>query len=197
VQRLPARGFCPAVGNEPVMSKGNRLLFAISAIATLGLGLSSAAGVLASTPAAAVATQEQVAATVGEFAVQLAGALQLPGPSGGFNAESASLALWKVGVKVTPDFRKPLTEADVTSTLGQLGFTLTSEDPGRVVSRERSSTIIGTFVGSGTLPGRVKQSISDTAAGNGGDDFNNGNGKGGKYKRKSHQSPSSGEAPVY
>lgn len=173
------------VRTRAAMSRRKAKTFVVSAVAAIGFGFFTVAGLhaAAGTVAPAGGGHEAVAATVGDFAVQLASALQLPGPRGGFSSESASLALWKAGLKVHPDSRKPLTEADITAVFAQMGFNLTSEDPGRAVTAERSMTIIGTFVS----PGGMRSMLS---AANGGDDFNNGNGKGGKFKRKGPKSPS-------
>ncbi len=175
------------------------LTVAVVALASFGFlaPVSTFAG--ASPANNSVATQAQAApaqespgqeVTLGDFTVRLAAALQLPGPRGGFIPESAAAALWKVGVRVRPEFRKPLTESDVTSTLSQIGFNLVSVQPDRAVDSSHADAIISTFVGSGTLPERVKRNMV-VAAGNGGDDFNNGNGKGGKFKRKGPKSPGS------
>lgn len=173
------------------MRKRNGLAFVVGTVATMSLGLMAAAGIFASASAnapTATTVDRTAAATVGDFAVQLASALQLPAPRGGHSAESASAALWKVGVKIQPDFRKALTESDVTGTLSQIGFNLTTEDPGRFVSSERSGNIINTFVNSSGVSDRIRSTAAATAPA---DDFNNGNGKGGKFKRKGPKSPGS------
>jgi hypothetical protein len=166
---------------------------AVVAVAVLGLGLGGAVSGFAATASrtgggAIKAKAEPL--TVGEFTVQLATALQLAVPKGGFSSESASLVLWKNGVKVPANHEKALTEEDVVTTLTQLGYTLRTEDPGRFVTSERANAILNTFVDGNT--GEKLRKGGATISGNGGDDFNNGNGKGGKFKSKKDKSPDGG-----
>ena len=130
--------------------------------------------------------------TVGDFAVNLAQSLRLtpPGGTSSFTAESASWALWQNGIRIQADSKKSLTEEVLTSTMSQIGINLVPTEPGRLVTAEKAGTAISTFVNSDTLERLRAQGA--TLAGNGDDDFNNGNGKGGKFKRKSDKSPSSG-----
>ena len=178
------------------MRKSNRLAFVVGTVATMSLALLATVGAVVASGAADAATaakvEKPVAATVGDFAVQLATALQLQKPTTGFTAESASAALWQVGVKIQPNFKKALTEKDVTSALSEIGYNVRTDDPTSIVSIEKSNAIITTFISSGTLSDRTKGTISVTAAASKDDDFNNGNGKGGKFKRKGGQSPSTG-----
>jgi len=130
-------------------------------------------------------------ATVGGFAVHLAKSLNLPSPKGGFTAESARLALWKAGVRIPADHKRALKESDVVSTLSQMGFNLSTDRPARVVSEEKADSIIATFVNAAALSASARNGSGfSVIEGNGGDDFNNGNGKGGKFKRKKDKSPS-------
>jgi hypothetical protein len=158
-------------------------------VAVAGFGLVGAVHAAGAGPA-------PVGETVGGFAVRLATALQLPGPRGGFTSETAAAALWSAGVRVQPALGRTLTEKDVTETLAQVGFALTTQDPGRVVSTDRADAIVSTLVGSSSVPERIRVRLRQSVASGGGgdDDFNNGNGKGGKFKRKGPKSPGSGES---
>lgn len=141
-------------------------------------------------PATATPGSQQQDVTVGFFAIRLATALDLPVPQAGFDEESASWALWKAGVRVSPQVHKTLTERDVVDALSQLGFALTTTRPDVSVNARRAEAIVNTFVGASAAAEKARQSATVQAAGNGGDDFNNGNGKGGKFKRKSKRSDS-------
>jgi hypothetical protein len=122
--------------------------------------------------------------------VDVAQALGLDPPENGtFSPEGASWALWRNGVRVDANLDKPLTEQALVSVIGQLGFSLTAQQPSRVVGADKAARVISTFVGKGTAT-RLKNRSLSVAAGNGDDDFNNGNGKGGKFKRKGNTSPS-------
>lgn len=127
--------------------------------------------------------------TVGDFAVRLAQSLHLTPPDGqsAFTPESASRVLWQNGVRIQADSRKGLTEEVLTSTMTQLGFNLVPNEAARAVSAQKAETTLTTFINSDTLD-RLRMNGMEIA-GNGGDDFNNGNGKGGKFKRKKDQSP--------
>jgi len=136
-----------------------------------------------------------VAATfsVGQFAVELAKSLNLKAPESEFTPDSAAWALWQNGVRIRPDLDRDLTEADVAATMQQLGFSLTASNPAKTVPAEKAGLVLNTFVNSSTIQRlRQKGTPSVSAAGNGGDDFNNGNGKGGKFKRKGGRSPNGG-----
>lgn len=127
--------------------------------------------------------------TVGDFAVNLAQSLHLALPEGqrSFTPESATKVLWKNGVRIQADSRKELTEEVLTSTMTQLGFNLVPNEAGRAVTADRAESALSTFINSDTLE-RLRRNGMEIA-GNGGDDFNNGNGKGGKFKRKNDKSP--------
>jgi hypothetical protein len=174
------------------MRRRKLLALVVGMLATTGLGLMVATSTLAD--ASQVGSREASAAvavseSVGGFAVRMATALQLPGPRGGFTAETAAAALWQVDVKVQLALSKPLTEADVTNALSQIGFALRTDEPDRFVSSSRADTIVSTFVNSAAVAERLRmRRISVSVSGNGGDDFNNGNGRGGKFKRKNSPS---------
>ncbi len=179
------------------MSRRKLLALVVGTVATAGLGLLVATSTLAGTTSTGnlePTATDPVSESVGTFAVRLATALQLPGPRGGFTSETAAVALWQVGVRVKPTLGKPLTEADVTDALSQMGYALRSDEPDRFVSSGRAGTIVSTFVNSGAVAERMKKRRTVSFGGNGDDDFNNGNGKGGKFKRKGHRSPGSGTA---
>lgn len=129
--------------------------------------------------------------TLGRFAVDVAQALGLEPPeSGTFSPEGASWVLWRNGVRVDADLDKPLTEQSLVSVIGQLGFSLTAQQPARVVGADKAARVISTFVGKDAATRLRNRSTHLLAAGNGNDDFNNGNGKGGKFKRKGGTSAS-------
>jgi len=129
--------------------------------------------------------------TIGEFAVRMAQSLKLAPPEKGvFTPESASWALWRVGVRLDAALEEPLTEDRLVHALRQIGFNLTASDPPRAVSIEKANAILTTFLNEATAE-RLRQAHGTVVApGNGGDDFNDGNGKGGKFKRKGPKSPS-------
>jgi hypothetical protein len=170
------------------------LIFGLSAAASLAQEPTPGGGAAGAAPAV------QGTFTIGDFALQVAHALDLtPADRSGFTPASAAFALWQNGVRLRSSLADPLTEEDLTSALRQLGFNLTPSVPERVVSEDRSSLVLSTFVNSSTVE-RLRRSSGSAAAprlasgGNPGDDFNNGNGKGGKFKRKGPKSPGSGES---
>jgi hypothetical protein len=123
--------------------------------------------------------------TVGNFAVELARAMNLK-VTGDLTAESATKALQDLGLNLgSPNGR--LTEGQLVTVLGQLGINVRSANPGRMLTEAKASAVIRTFHGE----------LGKTAAASGFagieskaiDDFNNGNGKGGKFKRKANLSP--------
>ena len=85
--------------------------------------------------------------TVGDFAVQMAAAMKLEAPQGGFDAKTASVALREAGVVLEGDLAKALQEDDVVGALSQLGLTLTTSTPDRAVSQTRAADILKTFDG--------------------------------------------------
>jgi len=119
---------------------------------------------------------------VGDFAVQLAQAMNLK--TDGTEA-SAKKALGDIGIKVG-DLNTGLTEGQLVTMLGQVGIQVRSSNPGRSVTGVKAEAVVKTF--SREL-NRAASAGSVELAGNGGDDFNNGNGKGGKFKRKANLSP--------
>jgi hypothetical protein len=119
---------------------------------------------------------------VGEFAIQLVQAMNLR-VDGELTEASAQKALKGVGVNLgRPD--KTLTEGELVTVLGQLGVRVRSSDPGRAVTAGKGSAVLTTFKAE---LGRASSAIG--IEGDKPDDFNNGNGKGGKFKRKANLSP--------
>jgi hypothetical protein len=136
--------------------------------------------------------------TIGNFAIDLARSLQLaPSDHSGFTPASASFALWRSGVRLRPSLDEALTETDLTAALRQIGFALTPSVPDRQVSADRAAVVLSTFV-NGAAAERLRningsKRVAAQTSGNTDDDFNNGNGKGGKFKRKGPKSPGSDE----
>lgn len=126
------------------------------------------------------------AITVGEFAVELAGAMNLK-VAGDLNEESAMGALRQLGLNLGSGNGR-LTEGELVRVLGQLGVNVRTASPGRDVTGAKASAVVRTFRGelsraaSGSGMATIEGSKPD-------DDFNNGNGKGGKFKRKANLSP--------
>jgi hypothetical protein len=119
---------------------------------------------------------------VGDFAIQLADAMNIKhdGTPGG-----AKKALGDLGIRVG-DPNATLTEGKLVSLLGNLGIQVKSSSTGRAVTGGKAEAVVKTFqreLRRAAVTGNVE------LAGNGDDDFNNGNGKGGKFKRKANLSP--------
>ena len=119
---------------------------------------------------------------VGDFAVQLADAMNIKhdGTPGG-----AKKALGALGIRVG-DLNATLTEGRLVTLLGDLGIKVKSSATGRAVTGGKAEAVVKTFqrelrraAGAGNV-GLEKKPI---------DDFNNGNGIGGKFKRKANLSP--------
>jgi len=167
--------------------RGSRNLVVIIAVVASAL----VAGHAASQDGQDAKGSEQAMApyTVADFAVSLAQSLHLTPPEGKkvFTPESASWALWQSGVRIQADSRKVLTEEVLAATISQLGFNVVPSEADRIVTAEKAGTALATFINSDTLE-RLRAGGAKLA-GNGGDDFNNGNGKGGKFKRKNDKSP--------
>lgn len=124
--------------------------------------------------------------TVGDFAVQLVGAMNLQ-VSGDLTEESAMTALRQLGLNLGSAGSR-LTEGDLVRVLGQLGVNVRTASPGRSVTEAKASAVVRTF--RGELSRAATSSGLATIEGNKpDDDFNNGNGKGGKFKRKANLSP--------
>jgi hypothetical protein len=141
-----------------------------------GLALGS---VLCLALAGVAATAADSQYTVGDFAVQMAAAMNLAVPNGGFNAETATNALREAGVVLKGDPKSELKEADIVAALSQLGLNLTTTSPDRNVSQARADQILKAFDGVLTT-----ESTSDKGNNPPGGGF----GRGGKK----HASPSDG-----
>lgn len=129
--------------------------------------------------------------TVGSLAIHVARSLGLqPKDGGALTPEAASWALWSHGVKMRPQVQARATEEDLVLALRQIGFTVTATRPDRPLTQEKTLKVLSTFVNDATAAELLRRGRVGLAAGNGGDDFNNGNGKGGKFKRKGPKSPS-------
>jgi hypothetical protein len=161
-------------------------LFACFVAMVAALSLTLAADPVSAEEAPAVAAEKSY--SVGRFAIGLAEALKLQPPGkAAFTPRSASEALWKRGVRLNPNLSKSVTEEDLTLALRQLGFDLVTSAPGAPVTEARAREAMATFVNESTV-----RSLSGIEP-NPNDDFNNGNGKGGKFKRKSDKSPTEPE----
>jgi len=84
--------------------------------------------------------------TVGEFIVQVATALKLPAPQGGFNAESAAFALRGKGVQIETPATSVLTEADAVKVMDALGYRVVTRTPSRTVNDQQAKLLIATFL---------------------------------------------------
>jgi len=124
--------------------------------------------------------------TTGDFVVSLVKAMDPKAPAG-LSADAAVKELGKLGISVSGSLGSPLTEGQLVTLLRQFGVNVRAADPGREVTQAKANNVISTFRGEITKVAAVGGLVS--AAGNGGDDFNNGNGKGGKFKRKANLSP--------
>ncbi len=127
--------------------------------------------------------------TVGDFAVQLAKAVTGRTVA---SPESAAASLRDSGIVVRGNLNRPLTQGDVVNLLSQAGIRVTAKDPGQQVDKGRAQDIISTF---NADLGRGRKLDTTPCVGctsgtglNPNDDFNNGNGVGGKFKRKKKNS---------
>jgi len=122
----------------------------------------------------------------GDFVVSLVRAMDPKAPAG-LTPDAAAKELGKLGITVSGAMNSRLTEGQLVTLLRQFGVNVRAADPGKEVSQAKANNVISTFRGEITKAAAVGGLVS--AAGNGGDDFNNGNGKGGKFKRKANLSP--------
>jgi hypothetical protein len=126
--------------------------------------------------------------SVGFFAKELARAMNLK-VSGDLTEASAVKALRELGLSLGSP-KGQLTEGRLVTVLGQLGINVRTSNPGRSVTEAKASAVVRTFRGelgrAAAASGRTGIESSDP---NPNDDFNNGNGKGGKFKRKANLSP--------
>ena len=151
---------------------------------TLCLGLANAAA-LAVPARASQAPARTAPYTVGEFAVDLVAAMGQQGQS----ADAAVATLRGRGVRIgNPS--APLSEGDLVNVLTQVGISVTTTQPDKNVDKSRGREVIGAF--SAQLSGGKISTgcvgCTDGSGANPNDDFNNGNGRGGKYKRKKKNS---------
>jgi len=125
--------------------------------------------------------------TVGDFAVELAHAMNLPATS--VDSAIAALRGRNISLGVSPSTE--LTEGNLVNLLSQAGIAVTTADPSKKVSKDRANSIVGTFQAelgrNGIIPSD-EGVITSTNPTNPNDDFNNGNGRGGKFKRKKKNS---------
>ena len=155
--------------------------------ALLGSALSLS---LASAVALAAPANDRYA--VGDFAVDMAKVMNLP-------AESIDIALASLqsrSIKVVGNPQRQITEGDVVDLLSQAGIAVTANDPSAPVRGQRGKDILAAF--SSDLAKRGARSTdvpvdsviggNETNPSNPNDDFNNGNGRGGKFKRKKKNS---------
>ena len=96
--------------------------------------------------------------TVGDFAVRLA---QRLGAEEVSSAEEAREALREAGVEVEGTLLRPVQEEDLTEILNQLGYHLTTSQPGRTVDADRADRLLDLFVGIEGRGGEPGVSTSD------------------------------------
>jgi len=126
--------------------------------------------------------------TVGDFAVELVGAMNLK-VSGDLTEDRAINTLRQLGLNLGSANSK-LTEGELVRVLSQLGVNVRTSSPGRAVTDSKANAVVRTF--RGELSRAAASSGMATIEGtdpNPNDDFNNGNGRGGKFKRKANLSP--------
>jgi hypothetical protein len=119
--------------------------------------------------------------TVEKFVVDLARAMNLKDAG---TAEGASKALRGLGI--TFDEQGGLTEGQLVRALKVLGIRVRTSSPTALVSEAKAANVLKTFRAELTRAAAGTSLAGDT---NPNDDFNNGNGKGGKFKRKANLSP--------
>jgi len=122
------------------------------------------------------------AITVEKFMVDLARAMNL---KDAVTVEGASKAFSSLGIT----FSNPkgnMTEGELVRVLSILGVKVRTSNPAGLVSEAKSQNVIRTFRSELT---RAAVNAGVSGGGNGLDDFNNGKGKGGKFKRKANLSP--------
>jgi hypothetical protein len=156
----------------------------------LCLGLANVAVVAAPAHASQVPSPVRHAPyTVAEFAADLAAAMGMPGQS----SDSAVATLRGRGIQIgNPS--APLTEGDLVNLLSQAGVSVTTTQPDRKVDKSRGGEVLAAF--GAQLTSQAKGGLNTTpcvgctdgTGNNPNDDFNNGNGRGGKFKRKKKNS---------
>ena len=141
---------------------------------------------LVSALAVAAGTAKSTPISTGDFVVSLVRAMDPKAPAG-LTADAAVKELNRLGIAVSGNMKDALTEGQLVSVLRQFGVNVRAADPSRLVSAAKANHVLSTFRGEVTKAAAARGLT--TAGGNGGDDFNNGNGKGGKFKRKANLSP--------
>jgi hypothetical protein len=124
--------------------------------------------------------------TTGDFIVNLVKAMDPKAPAG-MTPDAAASELGKLGISVGGSMTSPLTEGQLVTLLRQFGVNVRAADPARTVSQAKANNVISTFRGEITKVAAVGGIVGAGGSGTN-DDFNNGNGKGGKFKRKAYNS---------
>jgi hypothetical protein len=96
---------------------------------------------------AAAPPPEPKSLTLGDFAILVTSQL-VPGEQASKSSltpQAASARLQKAGIKLRQDLDSPATEGDAVAVFGQLGISLQAQDPGRLLDRERASSLVGIF----------------------------------------------------
>ena len=130
--------------------------------------------------------------SVGDFAVDMARVMNLP-------AESIDIAIGSLtsrSIKVVGNPQRQITEGDVVDLLSQAGIAVTANDPAAPVRGQRGKDILSAFSSDLAKRGALGTDTpvdnviggDQTNPSNPNDDFNNGNGRGGKFKRKKKNS---------
>lgn len=125
--------------------------------------------------------------SVGDFAVEMARMMNLPADS----VDTAIASLQGRSVRVIGVPTRQLTEGDVVDLLSQAGIAVTASDPSAPVRAQRGHDILAAFSSELSKKGGLNDSViggNETNPSNPNDDFNNGNGRGGKFKRKKKNS---------
>ena len=154
----------------------------------LCLTLASAVAVAAPARDSQPRTQTPVSSyRVADFAVDLLAAMGVRGQT----PESAVSTLRNRGIVVSNP-SKPVTESDVVNLLSQAGITVTTKSPNKLVGASQANEIVKAFGAQLAAPSGGLTSgcvgCNDGVSSNPNDDFNNGNGRGGKFKRKKKNS---------
>jgi len=124
---------------------------------------------------------------VGDFAVEMARMMNLSADS----VDTAIASLKGLNVRVTGNPARQLTEGDVVDLLSQAGISVTASDPSAPVRGQRGHDILAAFSSELSKKGGLNDNViggNETNPSNPNDDFNNGNGRGGKFKRKKKNS---------
>ena len=161
----------------------------LRAVAGSALCLTLASAVALATPARDSKPRTPAAASysVADFATDLVAAMG----HGRQTPENAIATLRSKGITVANP-SKPATESDVVSMLSQAGITVTTKSPNRLVGASQANEIVHAFSSQLAAPSSGLNTGCTNCDGglgsNPNDDFNNGNGRGGKFKRKKKNS---------